>query len=306
MTVHKKLQITLLLACFSFLMQAQKSSLQQNDRQTDVNSPTEPKKAIEAQNLTYSGNEAISKDKFVSAETNYRKAISTNPQDPTAAFNLGSAFYNKKSYSEALSPLKKAAKIAKTEHEKHAAFHNMGNVFMKNKSYEKAVEAYKEALRNKPTDHQTRYNLAIAKEMLKKEQQEKEQDQQDNKDNNDSEKEQDQENQDKKDEEGDQKNDQEGNPDKGDGDKKDEEGDPKDPGEEEKEEEKKGEGDQKKETPQNPKENRASTPPKRKSQLSPQQIKNLLEAMQNAEKQSQEKLDAKKVKGVPVKTKKDW
>ena len=40
---------------------------------------------------------------------------------------------------------------------------------MKNKEYQKAVEAYKEALRNDPADEETRYNLELEKEMIKKE-----------------------------------------------------------------------------------------------------------------------------------------
>ena len=41
-------------------------------------------------------------------------------------------------------------------------------------------------------------------------------------------------------------------------------------------------------------------------QLSPQQIKNLLEAMNNQEQKVQEKMNAEKQKGVKVKTEKDW
>ena len=298
---------TIVYLCASAAVLAQESALQTNERPSETQrSSVDPKKAIDAQNLTYWANESMAKDHFVKAETQYRKAIGTDPNNPIPAFNLGSTFYNNESYSEALSPLKKAATVVEDEAQKHAIFHNMGNVFMKSKAYEKAVEAYKEALRNDPTDHETRYNLALAKEMLKKEQQEKDQEQKDQNQKDDSKKDQDQDQKDKQDQEGDQKKDQEGNPDQGEGDKKDDNGDPKDPGEQEKEEQKKGEGDRKKETEQKPKEKEESQAPPRKSQLSPQQIQNLLEAMQNAEKKSQEKLDAKKVKGVPVKTKKDW
>ena len=298
---------TIVYLCASAAVLAQESALQTNERPSETQrSSVDPKKAIDAQNLTYWANESVAKDHFVKAETQYRKAIGTDPNNPIPAFNLGSTFYNNESYSEALSPLKKAATVVEDEAQKHAIFHNMGNVFMKSKAYEKAVEAYKEALRNDPTDHETRYNLALAKEMLKKEQQEKDQEQKDLNQKDDSKKDQDQDQKDKQDQEGDQKKDQEGNPDQGEGDKKDDNGDPKDPGEQEKEEQKKGEGDRKKETEQKPKEKEESQAPPRKSQLSPQQIQNLLEAMQNAEKKSQEKLDAKKIKGVPVKTKKDW
>lgn len=298
---------TIVYLCASAAVLAQEPAVQTNERPPGTQrSSVDPKKAIEAQNLTYKANESVAKEHFVKAETQYRKAIGTDPNNPIAAFNLGSTFYNNESYSEALSPLKKAATVVEDEAQKHAVFHNMGNVFMKSKAYEKAVEAYKEALRNDPTDHETRYNLALAKEMLKKDQQEKDQEQKDQNQKDDSKKDQDQDQKDKQDQEGDQKKDQEGNPDQGEGDKKDDNGDPKDPGEQEKEEQKKGEGDRKKETEQKPKEKEESQAPPRKSQLSPQQIQNLLEAMQNAEKKSQEKLDAKKVKGVPVKTKKDW
>ena len=48
------------------------------------------------------------------------------------------------------------------------------------------------------------------------------------------------------------------------------------------------------------KENRAQ------GRLSPEQFKSLLEAMNNQEKKVQDKINAKKVKGVPSKSKKDW
>ncbi|MGB2152910.1 MAG: aerotolerance regulator BatC, partial [Flavobacteriaceae bacterium] len=79
------------------------------------------------------------------------------------------------------------------------------------------------------------------------------------------------------------------------------EGEPKEDTEEKSEDkkpknpEKEGESDQKKQPP----------PPK-PGQLSPEQVKSLLEAMNNQEKGVQEKVNAQKAKGVPTKTKKDW
>jgi tetratricopeptide (TPR) repeat protein len=282
------------------------SEITLDTKKEGVKKSVNPKKIIEAHNLTYKGNESLSENSFVAAEKSYRTAIGINPEDATPAYNLGSALYQKEAFEEALTPLKKAVIAGKNKREKHTALHNLGNAFMKNKSYEKAVETYKEALRNNPTDNETRYNLALAKEMLKKEQQEQDKDS-DKKDQKDQDKkdQEDQENKDKEDQEGDQKKDPNGDPDKGDGEKEDDNSEPKDPSEEEKEEQKKGDGEDKKETPQKPKKDQGK-PKERKSQLSPQQIKNLLDAMQNAEKKSQEKLEGKKIKGAPVKTKKDW
>ena len=40
--------------------------------------------------------------------------------------------------------------------------------------------------------------------------------------------------------------------------------------------------------------------------LSPQQIKNLLEAMDNQEQKVQDKINAEKAKGAKIQTEKDW
>ena len=259
---------------------------------------------VASQNLTYEANQELRANDFISAEVDYRKAISKNPENVAAPYNLGRAYYNRESFGEAFSRFKQAGESASDKSDKHRAYHNMGNVYMKNKEYEKAVEAYKEALRNNPNDEETRYNLALAKELLKKQQDEQKNDQ-----NQDDQKEQDQ------DEQQDQNQDQnnEGENDKNDeGEQNDEqnkdEGDDGDKGNDKPEENKEGDGDKKKEQEQKP--NEGDQPERKKqprpNQLSKQQIQNLLEAMQNEEKKVQEKLEAKKVKGAKVKNEKDW
>lgn len=89
-------------------------------------------------------------------------------QKTKAEYNLGNTIYKNKKYSEAITNYKKATELAKTNIEKHKAFHNLGNAYMQDKNYQSAVEAYKMALKSNPNDEKTRYNLALAKEMLKK------------------------------------------------------------------------------------------------------------------------------------------
>ncbi len=257
-------------------------------------------------NLVFEANKEIEGKEFLDAEVTYRKAISKDGENATAKYNLGNAYYKENSLGEAFSRFKQSSDVALSKTQKHKAFHNMGNVFMKNEEYDKAVEAYKESLRNDPTDDETRYNLALAKQ--KKEQQGGGGD---NKDQNQDQKDQDQKDQDKKegdnedkDNEGDKKDDkkkdgEDGEDDKKEGDKKpdenkDGEGDKK----EDKKDQNKG-GDQ-------PKDEKGEPKKPRPNQLSPQQVKNLLEAMSNQEKKVQKKLNEKKVKGVPVKNEKDW
>ncbi|NND79957.1 MAG: tetratricopeptide repeat protein [Croceitalea sp.] len=248
----------------------------------------------ESTNLTWEGNKSLSENDFVSAEVDYRKAISKSTDNNAAPYNLGNAYYNKETYSEAFGRFKQAGELANEKPDKHKAYHNMGNVFMKQKQYDKAVEAYKEALRNNPKDEETRYNLALAKELLKKEQEEQDK----NEDNEDQ--------KDKKDQ--DKENEGDNKEDKDKSDKKDE-GDEGDKGDQKKEDNKEGDGDKKEEEKKQPEQGDKPEEQKqqpRPNQLSKQQIQNLLEAMQNEEKKVQEKIDAKKVKGAKVKNEKDW
>ena len=221
---------------------------------------------------------------FTEAEKVYRKALSEKPTNAKGAYNLGHAYYNSELFDEALSRLTEAAKNGNKE-EKHLAYHNIGNTLMQNKDCKKAVEAYKNALRNNPKDDETRYNLALAQECAKEQggggkdkDQEKNQEK-NNDEKKDSDKEQDQ----------DQKNKEDGSPkdDKNnDADGQNDKGDPKEK-----------EGDQKKP-------NQKNQP--QQGKMSPQQIKNLLEAMNNEENKVQKKMNASKAKGATTKTDKDW
>lgn len=249
-----------------------------------------------SKNLTWDANKALSSNDFIGAEVDYRKAIAKSGENVAAPYNLGNAYYNQATYGEAFGRFKQAGESATNKTDKHRAFHNMGNVFMKRKEYEKAVEAYKEALRNDPKDEETRYNLALAKELLKKQQDEQKKD-----DKNDENKD----DKDKKDKDKDKK-DEGDKGDKGDQDEKDKK-DEDDKGEDKKEDEKEGDGDKKEEQKKQPeKGDKPQQKQPRPNQLSKQQVQNLLEAMQQKEKKVQEKIDAKKIKGVKIKNEKDW
>lgn len=250
--------------------------------------------------ITWKANKELSENDFIDAEVNYRKAISKSDKNTVAPYNLGNAYYNNESFSEAFGRFKQAGETSLEKPIKHKSFHNMGNVFMQKKDYAKAVEAYKEALRNDPTDEETRYNLALAKELLKKDQQN--QDKNQDKENEDQEQEKDK-NQDQQDQ-GENEDENKGDPEDKENDQESNEGDK---GDQEKEENKKEEGDEKEEQNKEPEQgDQEQKEQPRPNQLSEQQIKNLLEAMQNEEKKVQEKMDAKKVKGVKTKNVKDW
>jgi tetratricopeptide (TPR) repeat protein len=230
----------------------------------------------------YEGNESYQTKKYTFAEKEYRTSAGLNKKNATASYNLGNSIYEQKQYGEAQQKFIKAAKIAKTKEEKHKAFHNLGNTFLLDKNYAAAEEAYKNALRNNPYDEETRYNYALAKQKNqenppenkngdKKKQIDKDQEQQ----------------QDKKEKQDKGKNKDKKESDKGEDDKKNNSNQP---------DKDKSEGDKKEDEDANPR-------PKGSDK---QQIDNLLDAVNNAEKKIQDKLNAKKVKPAPAANGKDW
>ncbi|MBB6681750.1 tetratricopeptide repeat protein [Aequorivita sp. 609] len=251
-----------------------------------------------AQNYLSEAQQMLQKEKFPDAEANYRQAISLNPKDEIAKYNLGTAYYGKEKNAEAMLRFKQAAVTATTKADKHRAFHNLGNTYMNEKKYTEAVESYKNALRNNPNDDETRYNLALAKDLLDKNPPPPEDQNDKNDDKNEDNKDQD--NQDKQDQDDKNK----------DGDKGDE-GDQKDDKDKGDQKDKKDEGDKDKDEGKSdkPKDSEGDKPQQQQpvpGQLSPQQVKSLLEAMNNEEKKTQEKINAEKQKGAKVKSDKDW
>ena len=246
----------------------------------------------ESNDYVFEGNSIVDTD-FIEAEKKYRLAVSTKQNNATGSFNLGNAYYNSELYDEALFRHLEAVNNTNSKSDKHKAYHNIGNVLMQQRQCKEAVSAFKNALRNNPSDDESRYNLALAQECAKEqgggggddenEDKDKDKDEEkDGKDKSDEEKDKDEKNKDKGDE------DEEKN--EGDN-KEDEDGKPKD-----------DKGDQKNKDPKDEK----GKPQQQPGKLSPQQVKNLLEAMNNEEKKVQEKMNASKTKGAKAKTEKDW
>ena len=216
---------------------------------------------------TRTGNKYFDKGNYTDAEASYKKALDKKNNMPEATFNLGDAVYQQKRYEEAAKQFQLSAQTNTDKTVKAKAYHNLGNTYLEEKKYEEAAKAYKSALKENPKDADTKYNLAYANAMLKQQQQSGGgKDNKDNKEKKDDKKEQ-QQNQDKKDGDKDQQEKQEAdNKDKKDG------------------QEKKG---------QQPK-------------LSKEEAEKMLQALQNEEQKTNQKMQQKQVKAVAVKIEKDW
>ncbi|HSP39830.1 MAG TPA: tetratricopeptide repeat protein [Gillisia sp.] len=242
----------------------------------------------ETNKLLRSAEDNLADNDFSEAEASYRKAVSKSPENVTAKYNMANMYYSKEKASQAASRLLQAAKIAETKEEKHKIFHNLGNSFMEQKDYKNAVEAYKNALRNNPKDEETRYNYALAKKMLEEnpesggggeDEQDQDQDQTDKEDSDEGEQE----------------------PEEGEGENEDQGGDPDENSQEQpKDQDENGEPDKQ------PGEGEPQPQQPKPGQLSPEQIKSLLEAMNNEEKKVQDKINAERAKGARTRNEKDW
>lgn len=221
----------------------------------------------ESNNLTLDGNIEYVEDNLIEAEALYRKSISKDSMNLAAKYNLGNSFYSNKLNEEALNQYRLSIKNSNDKSTLHKSYHNLGNLYMQSEDYQNAMDSFKNALLNNPEDDETRYNYVLAKELLK------------NQDNN------------KKDDK-DNKNDK---------DKKDNK------------ENKKGEDKEDKKEKDKQKNNRNNDADKsdknkmpRQNKISPNQLENLLKAMDNEEKNVLKKVNKNKMKGKPIKNKKDW
>jgi len=228
-----------------------------------------------ADDYIYKGNTEFDNSNNINAEKNYRRALSTGVKKNTANYNIANVLQEQDYLDEAIINYFDVISASKSKTNKHKSYHNIGNAFMENKNYKAAVEAYKNALRNNPADDESRYNYALAKKMLEDEQ---------NK-NNEEPKDKDQKDKDQKD-----KNQQNNDDKKNKSDKEDGE-------------------DESKENNDRPKENPKDSETKSKAsptELSSQEIKNLLEAMNKEENKVQKKVKASKIKPASNKKRKDW
>lgn len=274
--------------------------------QVPLSAQEDPEKAARlAKKYMQQAEEALEDNDLATAEAYYRQAIAKDPSNASARYNLGNLYYNNEITGEAVERHAQSAKVAEEKPLKHDSFHNQGNSFMKQKKYKEAVEAYKNSLRNNPNDEETRYNYALAKKLLEEEKKgggEDDKDQQ-KKDQQDQKQDQQKDKEEQEGDQGDKEQNEDGKPEEkdkgGEQDKKEGDDEKDDKGKPQDKDKQKDQGDKSNE--EQPKQ-----PQPRPGQLSPQQVKNLLEAMGNEEKKVQEKINAEKVKGSPTKAEKDW
>ncbi len=128
------------------------------------------------------GNRHFLKSEYDKAYIEYGKALSENPDNSQAAYNIACVMTATQNDST-LAQYAKAADMEKNGIRKSMSWHNIGVIMQTSHKYAEAIEAYKNALRSNPADDMTRYNLALCKKLLEQQQQQQNQQQQQDQNN---------------------------------------------------------------------------------------------------------------------------
>lgn len=219
------------------------------------------------------GNDLFRSNDYTGAESSYREGVRKDGDVVESAYNLGNALYRQGKFEDAGRYFMQAANKTEDKNKKADAYHNLGNSLIKAQKLEEGIKAYKNALINNPKDEESRYNLAYAMQQLKQQQQQQQEQQQDeNKEENQEE----QDNQDQQNQEQEEEN---------------------------KEEEQQQDQEQEQQDQQQEEQQQQQ---QKEEQVSREDAERILEALNNKEKELQEKLKKQKVKQVNVKIEKDW
>ncbi len=113
------------------------------------------------------GNREYAGERWAEAETAYRRAIETSPDNPQAQFNLGNVLYRQERWDDAAQAFGSL--------ESPAAHYNTGNVLFRQRKLQEALEAYKNAMRADPTDMDAKFNYAYVKKLMEQDDQQQQQ-----------------------------------------------------------------------------------------------------------------------------------
>ncbi|MCL2502210.1 MAG: tetratricopeptide repeat protein [Bacteroidales bacterium] len=141
------------------------------------------------------GNQAFSRERYATAELEYRRALEKDSTSVTAHYNLNNAKYKQDRYEQAEDGLKARMDSLVHPEQRADAFHNLGNAQLMQKKYAESIDSYKESLRLRPRDMETKSNLAYAQKMLKEQEEQEQNQEQDEQEQDDQEQDQNQDNQ---------------------------------------------------------------------------------------------------------------
>lgn len=119
------------------------------------------------------GNKAFRKGDFRKSEIDYRKAVLKDSLSVAAQYNLASSLYRQDDYEgaqKALSSIAETVSGIETAGTKADFYFNQGDVALAKKDYAFAVKSFRQSLLLRPDDMDAKENYIYAKEMLRQSQ----------------------------------------------------------------------------------------------------------------------------------------
>ncbi len=144
------------------------------------------------------GNKAFRKGDFRKSEIDYRKAVLKDSLSVAAQYNLASSLYRQDDYEgaqKALSSIAETVSAVETVGTKADFYFNQGDVALAKKDYASAVKSFRQSLLLRPDDMDAKENYIYAKEMLRQSQDNQSKDNQGGQDGDNSQNQDDQNNQ---------------------------------------------------------------------------------------------------------------
>lgn len=242
------------------------------------------------------GNKDYEALEYGASEGDYRTAAMKNPGSFEAMFNLGDALCKQERFEEAENTfngiLENGQAYGLDEAKAAQVFHNLGNAQFGQRKLKEAAESYANSLVHNPSDMETKYNLAYVQKLLENQQGGggggNDDQNQDNDRNQDQNQDQNQGGDNKQD-----KNDGQGDQDQDKGDENQDKGDDKQDGQDKQ--------DQNQNQPDKP----DATPPQREGAMSVADAEKMLEAMQQEEDKTRDKVNEKQAV-TTTKSGKNW
>lgn len=137
----------------------------------------------QVRSLDRSGNANYNDSLYHDAEMDYRRALSINPTDSVARFNLATTLirqHDQAKLAEAdslLTGLIVEAEQTGNRQLSARSLYQKGEIAMMVQQYQQAADAFKESLKRNPGDNDARFNYLLAKRQLDKQNQDQNQDQ---------------------------------------------------------------------------------------------------------------------------------
>ncbi len=121
------------------------------------------------------GNRDYEARDYAASEGDYREALEKNPASFEAAFNLGDALFKQQRYEEAAETFRGLTERGDLSSlQLGRTWYNLGNSLFAMQKFPEALEAYKSSLRVNPDDLEAKYNYAYTKKLLEQDQQNQE------------------------------------------------------------------------------------------------------------------------------------